>query len=521
MNATVCQIVEYVSSSYPIIYLYTSEEYKATRIIKHVAADVDAETIYRYDLSEGLQCILGIDKRLKYDKRNNIHEAVGFFAKAVDKKAFAIFCDIHGILNQDSKLIRLFKNIANEILHNNLPITIFIISSCLQIPSELEKNIVVVDIPLPTRDEIGQSLDIFLNRYGITLDDSLKGRFIEALSGLNETEISNIMNLCIQDGEITEEDLSLIISQKQQSIKKGGILDFVNVGEKIESIGGLKNLKAWLKGKKIVFDKLEKAREFGVDTPKGILLFGMPGCGKSLAAKAIATYFDLPLLRLDIGMILGPYVGQSEENFRKAIKIAESIAPAVLWIDELEKAFVGIGQGSRGGSSEVTTRIFGTILTWMQEKTKPVFVVATSNSIAGMPPEFMRKGRFDEIFFVDFPQDKEIEEIIKVHLRKRKKDAWIDQLDFPRLVAKIDEFSGADIEAVVKELVEDIFISREGNYVSDSEIDNDISFNLKNTADTDAFIAKIKEFKPLSVTMKGEIKNLRETVENIDSKKAN
>jgi SpoVK/Ycf46/Vps4 family AAA+-type ATPase len=224
--------------------------------------------------------------------------------------------------------------------------------------------------------------------------------------------------------------------------------------ESIDDIGGLENLKEWLHRKAKVFKNITAAQKFGVSMPKGVLIAGIPGCGKSLSAKAAGKLFDVPLLRLDMGRLMGKYLGESEENMRKAIRLAEAISPCVLWVDELEKAFAGI---SGGGGAEVTTRLFGTFLTWMQEKTSAAFVVATANDITQLPPELMRKGRFDEIFYVPLPNPVEREKIFEIHIRKRRKqDA--DRIDIDALVSKTDGYTGADIEGVVSESVESVFV---------------------------------------------------------------
>ena len=241
----------------------------------------------------------------------------------------------------------------------------------------------------------------------------------------------------------------------------------------LDDIGGLENLKKWLKKKATVFNDLNRAIEFGVDMPKGVLIAGVPGCGKSLSAKAAAKLFDVPLLRLDMGRLLGKYVGESEANMRKAIALAEAISPCVLWIDELEKAFAGIGEGS--GGAEVTTRLFGNFLTWMQEKTSAAFVVATANDILKLPPELMRKGRFDEIFYVGLPNDEERKKIFEIHISKRR------QVDLPKimlneLVQKTKGYSGADIEGVIKDSVEAVFAAGKSVLTT-----NEILEAIKNT----------------------------------------
>jgi len=281
-----------------------------------------------------------------------------------------------------------------------------------------------------------------------------------------------------------------VLAEKEQIIKKSGILEMVPVQEKLDDIGGLAKLKSWLQQKSTVLANLPEARAFGVDAPKGIMIVGMPGCGKSLTAKAAAKLFGLPLLRLDVGSLMGKYVGESEGNMRRALKQADAVSPCVLWIDELEKAFVGINSSSGNAGSEVASRLFGYFLTWMQEKTSPVFVLATANDISALPPELLRKGRFDEIFYVDFPNETERVAIFDVHLERRKKTS--NKIDRKILAAKTDGFSGADIESVVKEAIEKSFVDG------------------KAQLNTDRLLEVIKETQPLSVVMKDKVKEYKD-----------
>lgn len=275
------------------------------------------------------------------------------------------------------------------------------------------------------------------------------------------------------------------------------MLELVNFRETIQDIGGLENLKKWLERKSVVFKNLDKAIKFGVDIPKGIMIIGMPGCGKSLTAKATASLFRIPLVRLDVGRLLGKYVGESENNMRTALKLSEAISPCVLWIDEIEKAFSGVGSSS---GSDVTTRLFGQFLTWMQEKENTVFIVATANDISQLPPEFLRKGRFDELFFVDLPNGEERRKIIDIHLRKRNK--WNPAIDTISLIKKTKGYNGADLEAVVKDAIETAFI------------------NGKDKIETVDLINSINDTNSISQTLSEKIKKIKETVEKIDLKPA-
>ena len=290
-----------------------------------------------------------------------------------------------------------------------------------------------------------------------SIANELTDRLTTALSGLNELDIQQLLNLLKNKyGELTVENEKVILAeiqqQKEQIIAKSGVLEMVKVNEEIEDIGGLEKLKAWLQDQSYIVKNLQAAKEFGVKAPKGTLIAGMPGCGKSLTAKAAAALFQQPLLRLDIGSLLGKYVGESETNMRKALVMAESISPCVLWVDELEKAFVGM---SGNNASEVSSRLLGYFLTWLQEKTAPVFIIATANDITALPPELLRKGRFDEIFYVGFPTKKERKKIIEIHLTKAKQDA--SQFDIEELAKECRDYAGADIENAIFDAVKKAF----------------------------------------------------------------
>ena len=306
------------------------------------------------------------------------------------------------------------------------------------------------------------------------LHEVLLNELSMTFKGLSEFEIRNILGLALSDeGTITRSDLNLIFEQKQQVIQKSGILEMIPLKESLEDIGGLESLKNWLKRKEKIFKNIDKAEKYGVDVPKGVLVAGMPGCGKSLNAKAAAKLFNVPLLRLDMGRLMGKYVGESEANMRKAIALAEAISPCVLWIDEMEKAFAGIG--GEGGGADVATRLFGTFLTWLQEKNSLAFVVATANDIAKMPPELMRKGRFDEIFYVGLPNEKERRKIFEIHIGKRRKND-LANIDISKLIKPTEGYSGADIEGVVRDSVEEAFAKDKESVTTD-----DIMQAIKNT----------------------------------------
>ena len=369
----------------------------------------------------------------------------------------------------DARIVSKIKGIARMICSGE-DATVIIVSNTLVIPKELEKFITILEMDYLEGDEIRQTILKFIkDNHMKEIKESLLDEMALAFKGLTEFEINNLLALAYaDDGELTRSDLHLIFDQKQQIIKKAGILEMIPLKEKFEDIGGLENLKEWFKRKAVVYKDMERAKKFGVDMPKGVLIAGLPGCGKSLSAKAAAALFEVPLLRLDMGRLMGKYVGESESNLRQAIALAEAISPCVLWIDELEKAFAGIG--GNGGGADVTTRLFGNFLTWMQEKDNPVFVVATANDITKLPPELLRKGRFDEIFYVGLPNDEEREKIFRIHIAKRRRQD-VKDIKISVLISKTKGFSGADIEGVVKDAVEMAFAERQSSVQTQDILD--------------------------------------------------
>lgn len=416
-----------------------------------------------------------------------------------DRPTFIVLKDIHNQL-EEPDVISLLKYIAQRNLYNEAyDTTVFVVSSRLKVPAELEDLITIFDVPLPDVSEIRNIINEFKRDMGITVEEDVVDEIALSFKGLNEFQIKQILNLAYQDGgSLQSSDRQLILSQKEQLIKKAGLLEMIPVKESVSDIGGLENLKDWLFKKERIFNQLDKAIKFGVDVPKGIMIVGMPGCGKSLTAKATAKLFKIPLVRLDVGRLLGKYIGESEENMRKALNLSEAISPCVLWIDEIEKAFSGVGGG--GGGSDVTTRLFGQFLTWMQEKENTVFIVATANDISKIPPEFLRKGRFDELFFVDLPNTDERRKIIEIHLKKRKK--LHDKLDILSLVKATEGYNGADLEAIIKEAIEKCFI--EG----------------KKTLETEDLLEAQKEIKSISTTLADRIKGIRDAIKEMDLKSA-
>lgn len=485
------QLIKYVDAGYPIIFINSFEEIKTDAIIKEVMGGREG---LEWNGAKGF-----VDFRTKQPliKGKNLVETLRLLDSdnELDRK-FLVLKDAIGFL-EEQEVTALLKDIALQI-SQGLDTVIVIVSSIVKIPKELEKFITIVELEYPTQDEIKKQIGRFSEEQDSPISDSLLEEMSISFKGLTEFEIESLLATALaQNGMFTRQDLNLIFEQKQQMIMKSGILEMIPLKERPDDIGGLESLKTWLRRKAKVYKSINKAMDFGVDMPKGVLIAGVPGCGKSLAAKVTAQLFEVPLLRLDMGKIMGKYVGESEENMRKAISLAEAISPCVLWIDELEKAFAGID----GSGSEVTVRLFGTFLTWMQEKTSPAFVIATANDITKLPPELMRKGRFDEIFYVGLPNRKERKKIFEIHIAKRRKSD-LSNIDLDMLVSKTEGYSGADIEGVVKDAVENTFADD------------------KTSLSTDYIISSINNTHSLSEIMKESLNKLSKEYETRKFKNA-
>ncbi len=443
------KLARYIDAGFPIIYMNTFEEDKIDSIIANIKANKD---VYEWNETNGY---------IDFESKTPVFEDCTLEMlfdqlKTPDllERKIILLKDINAYL-EDPRIVSKIKGIA-RMINQGTEAAIIIVSNTVIVPKELEKFITILEMDYLNSAEIKKVIKKFIADNEIkAVNEALLDEFSVAFKGLTEFEINNLLSLSYaDDGELTKRDLRLIFDQKQQMIKKAGILEMIPLKETIDDIGGLENLKEWFIRKAKVYKNMDKAKGYGVDTPKGILIAGVPGCGKSLNAKAAANLFEVPLLRLDMGRLMGKYVGESEANLRNAIALAEAISPCVLWIDELEKAFAGINGG--GGGAEVTTRLFGNFLTWMQEKESATFVVATANDITQLPPELLRKGRFDEIFYVGLPNKNERENIFSIHINKRRPND-LKNINISDLVAKTEGFSGADIEGIIKDAIESAF----------------------------------------------------------------
>nr|MCR5379515.1 AAA family ATPase [Lentisphaeria bacterium] len=362
--------------------------------------------------------------------------------------------DVHSLLRQISLI-----SAQEHGGHENHRIFIIVATSELFIPPSLERLMALVKLEPPNKEEIKKHVMEALGKVNppVQFSEEACDRIIPPLLGLNMVEIDQVLSQFLADNKRLEshEAHDAILDEKRQLIQKSGLLKLVDIESEELEVGGLESLKDYLDKDARVYNQLELAKYYHVEIPKGVLIVGMPGCGKTLSAKLAAKKFKAPLICLDIGRLMGQYVGQSEENMRRALDMVESVAPCVLWIDELEKAFSGVSsKGGRGGS-EVSTRLFGYFLTWMQEKRAGVYVIATANRISQLPPELLRRGRFDEIFRVNFPKPEEVQKIFQVHLKRYSKENF----KIPK-IPKDKEFCGADIAAIVGRALKKAFLEK-------------------------------------------------------------
>ncbi|MBE9068882.1 AAA family ATPase [Leptolyngbya cf. ectocarpi LEGE 11479] len=429
-----------IRARYPLVYIPTREEERAEESISVVAATTGNRAVYVWDFVDGYQ---GNPNDVGVARRNPL-QALEFVEKLPSAAAAVLILrDFHRFLD-DIAVSRKLRNLAR--LLKSQPKNIIILSAQLTIPDELSELLTVLEFPLPTVDEIRSEIGALLGAMGSLPEPKALDSLVRSCQGLSMERIRRVLARGIAaNGAFSPNDIDLILEEKRQTIRQTQILDFYPATEKISDIGGLDNLKDWLIKRGGSFS--ERARQYGLPHPRGLMLVGIQGTGKSLTAKAIAHHWHLPLLRLDVGRLFAGLVGESESRTRQMIQLAEALAPCILWIDEIDKAFAGFeGRGDSG----TTSRVFGTFITWLSEKTSPVFVVATANNIGVLPPELLRRGRFDEIFFVGLPSQPERDAIFNVHL-SRLRPHNVKSYDTSRLAYETPDFSGAEIEQAIIE----------------------------------------------------------------------
>ncbi|NJR68024.1 MAG: AAA family ATPase [Synechococcales cyanobacterium CRU_2_2] len=444
---------------YPLLYIATAEETRLEATIQACAAHLGSRAVYTWDFVDGYQ---GNPNAEGKGKRNPLQALE--FVEQLNPSAPAIFIlrDFQRFLN-DIAVSRKLRNLSKAL--QSRPQNLVITAAELEIPTELGEIITVVEFPLPNAAEIRSELGRLISAIGQRVDEASLDDLVRTCQGLTLERIRRVLGRAIAThGKLDTDDLDLILEEKRQTIRQTQILDFYPATEQISDIGGLDNLKDWLLRRGGAFS--EKARQYGLPNPRGLLLAGIQGTGKSLTAKAIAHHWHLPLLRLDVGRLFAGLVGESESRTRQMIQLAEALSPCILWIDEIDKAFAGLdGRGDSG----TTSRVFGTFITWLAEKKTPVFVVATANNVQSLPAELLRKGRFDEIFFVGLPNQEERKAIFEVHL-SRLRPHNLQAYDCDRLAYETPDFSGAEIEQILVEAMH-IGFSQSRDFTSDDVLE--------------------------------------------------
>jgi hypothetical protein len=489
------EIETLIRARYPLLYVISSEEMRVQNAVVEIAKKRQKK-VFEWSYSTG---VVPAGTSIQSHKSRNAATkdpllALDQVIEQVEPAIF-IFKDFHPFLTRNNfAVVRKLKEIALH-LKNSFK-TIVLVSPMLEIPAELEKEITVLNYPLPSHDDLGALLDRIVEdvrqfkQVRIELDDAGRERLLQAALGLTLGEAENVFaKIIVKSERLSGDDVNEVFAEKQQTIRKSGLLEYYSTGESFANVGGLAVLKDWLNKRAAAFT--QEARAFGLPAPKGILMLGVQGCGKSLCAKAVSNQWQLPLLRFDMGRMFGSLVGSSEENVRRAIAVAESVAPAILWVDEIDKAFAG-SQGSGATDGGTTARVFGTFLTWLSEKTAPVFVVATANDISQLPPELLRKGRLDEIFFVDLPGLEERLEIFRIHIVRHQRP--VEQFDLAALAGGSKDFSGAEIEEAINSALYDAFYEQ-----------RDIT--------TKSVLATLAQTVPLAKTMDEQINRLRSWAE--------
>jgi len=425
---------------YPVIYVSTLEEERVEQAIAIGAQQLNNRSVYIWDFVDGYQ---GNPNDAGIARRNPLQALEHLEKLPASVAALFVLRDYHRFLD-DVAISRKLRNLARRL--KSQPKNILLLAPQVQVPDDLAEVITVLEFALPTVDEIRAEVTRLLGSLNVQLALADLDALVQSCQGLSIERIRRVLARGIAaHGTFRPEDIELVLEESGCPTRQTQILDFYPAKEQISEIGGLDNLKDWLLRRGNSFS--EKARQYGLPYPRGLLLVGIQGTGKSLTAKAIAHHWHLPLLRLDVGRLFAGLIGESESRTRQMIQLSEALAPCILWIDEIDKAFAGVdGRGDSGTSS----RVFGTFITWMAEKTSPVFVVATANNIQSLPPELLRRGRFDEIFFVGLPTQEERKAIYEVHL-SRLRAHNLQSYDLDRLAYETPNFSGAEIEQAIVE----------------------------------------------------------------------
>jgi SpoVK/Ycf46/Vps4 family AAA+-type ATPase len=479
-----------IRAKYPLIYILSWEERRIENMLVRVAARRE-KRLYAWTVTSG---VMAVDTVRPTEVDPSAQSALQVLTYIEHSREAAIYLlkDFHPFLGSsqlppDPAVVRKIRDLVPQLKESQK--TLLFLSPVLHLPAELEKEITLVDYALPAPEELEEALDRVLRSVRtqgglrLRLAPEEREQVLRAARGLTVSEAENVFAKSVVTTR--QFDPEIIVAEKRQLIRKSNVLEYYEAVEEMSYVGGMANLKAWLHKRRRAFT--EQARAFGLPEPRGLLLLGVQGCGKSLIAKAVSHMWKIPLLRLDMGRVFSELVGSSEQNIRNALRMAETVAPAILWLDEIEKGLSGLGSSSRSDAG-TAARVFGSFLVWLQEKTAPVFVIATSNDITSLPPELLRKGRFDEIFFTDLPTFEERQEIFAIHLHKRHRDP--ERFDLVRLAQETEGFSGAEIEQAVIAGLYDAF-----------EANRDL--------EEQDLLRDIAESVPLSRTMREQVTALR------------
>ncbi|MDY6803800.1 MAG: AAA family ATPase [Cyanobacteriota bacterium] len=474
-----------IRARYPLLYIVAAEEEPVEKILNKIA-----------DLSNPKRRVLMWDLVRGWDDnktaKGSAMAALNRIASTDDDlNTIFVLKDLHFILKfplneRYAPVIRELKNVTRELKRSRN--VLILMSHALEVPPELSEEVTVIDFSLPGIEEINYLIETLVKPENLKVTGLAKEQLVKACQGLSRARIRRVLALALASKQqVDDSDIEKVLEEKKQAIRQTGILEFFQTAESLKNVGGLQNLKSWVKMRKDAFT--EEARRYGIPNPKGVLLVGIQGTGKSLSAKTIAHEWRLPLLRLDSGRLFGGIVGESESRVRQMIQLTEAIAPCVLWIDEIDKAFGNISSGMDGDSG-TSRRVFGSLITWMQEKTTPVFIVATANNVRILPAELLRKGRFDEIFFLNLPNETERQDIFKVHLH-RLRPSRVREFDLGLLARQAKDFSGAEIEQVIIDAMH-------------------IGFGSRRDFSNEDIVRAIKETVPLATVAKEQIEDLKQ-----------
>ncbi len=476
------QLIPYLRAGYAGLAVITAEEARAEAEIAATCAKL-GRNLSAWSSSEGL---VDNNERRAQPCADPLEalQLIGPKFAVESPRHVIVMRDLQLHLEQtDPMLVRRLKDLLRLAKANGH--ALILLGCRLRLPAELDHEITRIDFALPGAAELGSVLTGIVESAKLASPEATeRDAILHAALGLTTIEAENVFALSVvENGRL---DPAVISREKARALKRNGLIEVIETKPSLDAIGGLDNLKHWLGSRKLAFSA--EAREFGLPAPKGLLIVGIPGTGKSLTAKATATAFGIPLLRLDMGKVFGGIIGQSEANLRSVIQTAEAIAPCVLWIDEIEKGFSGTkSSGSTDGGT--TARVFGSFLSWMQEKDKPVFVVATANDVSKLPPEFVRKGRFDEMFFVDLPTPEDRRLIWSIVIGKYGRNAL--DFDIGSLVQGTDGLTGAEIDAAFIEALQTAFAAGRQPTARD-------------------LMHAVTETVPLARQMEGEVSRLRQ-----------